>query len=65
MLQYFNQLFGTYEPIQSLVSGSELDGTAVYTYSCNWGIVFNYIFVAIVLWSLMRLIGILLGGSRR
>lgn len=65
MLQYFTQLFGTYEPIQSLVSGSELDGTAVYTYSCDWACIFNYVFVAIVLWSIMRLIGILLGGSRK
>lgn len=65
MLDYFISLFGVYEPIQSLVSGSELDGTAVYSYSCNWAYIFNCVFVAIVLWSIMRLIGLLLGGSRR
>lgn len=65
MLDLFRQLFGTYTPIQNLVSGSELDGTAVYSYSIDWAYVFNLIFVAIVLWSIMRLLGLVLGGGRR
>lgn len=65
MLDTFRYLFGTYTPIQSLVSGDPANGDAVYSYSVDWSYVFNCIILCIVVYSIMRLIGILLGGSRR
>ena len=66
MVSMFRQLFGTYEPIQNLVSGDPLDPTTcVYSYSIDWAYVFNCIVVVVLFYSLCRLIGILLGGGRR
>lgn len=64
MLDIFRNLFGSYTPIQSLVSGDPSAGDAVYTYSMDWSAIFNYIIVCIAIYSIFRLIGILLGGSR-
>lgn len=65
MLDLFRTLFGTYSPIQSLVSGDPVEGTAVYSYSCDWSYIFNCIVFAIVLYCFFRLVGILLGGSNK
>lgn len=65
MLDLFRDLFGDYVPVQSVVSGSAIDGSAVYQYSCDWSYIFNCICFIIVLYSFFRLVGILLGGSNK
>ena len=65
MLELFCSLFGSYEPIQSVVSGSVEGGDIVYSYCIDWSYVFNLILVCIVVYGIFKLISILLGGSRR
>lgn len=60
ILDVFRSLFGTYTPIQSIVSGSVENGDVVYAYSIDWTYIFHAVFVLIVLYSITRLIGILL-----
>lgn len=60
ILEVFRSLFGTYTPIQSIVSGSVENGDIVYAYSIDWTYIFHAVFVLIVLYSITRLIGILL-----
>lgn len=60
ILEVFRSLFGTYTPIQSIVSGSVENGDVVYAYSIDWTYIFHAVFVLIVLYSITRLIGILL-----
>lgn len=60
ILEVFRSLFGTYSPIQSIVSGSVENGDIVYAYSIDWTYIFHAVFVLIVLYSITRLIGILL-----
>lgn len=65
MLDTFRSLFGTYEPIQSVVSGSAIDGTAIYCYSIDWSYIFNAVLVCILVYSFCRLLGLMFGGGRR
>lgn len=60
ILEVFRSLFGTYSPIQSIVSGSVENGDVVYAYSIDWTYIFHAVFVLIVLYSITRLIGIIL-----
>lgn len=60
ILEVFRCLFGSYEPIQSIVSGSVENGDVVYAYSVDWTYLFHAVFICIVLYSITRLIGILL-----
>ena len=60
IVDLFRSLFGTYEPIQSVVSGSVENGDIVYAYSIDWTYLFHAVFVLIILYSITRLIGILL-----
>lgn len=65
MLDLFRNLFGDYVPVQSVVSGSAIDGTATYVYSCDWSYIFNCLLFMLVLYCFFRLVGILLGGSNK
>lgn len=56
----FRSLFGTYQPIQSVVSGTVENGDIVYAYSIDWSYLFHAVFVLIILYGITRLIGILL-----
>lgn len=60
ILDLFRSLFGTYEPLQSVVSGSVENGDIVYAYSIDWSYIFHALFVLIILYSITRLVGILL-----
>lgn len=60
ILDLFRSLFGIYEPIQSVVSGSVENGDIVYAYSIDWSYIFHALFVLIILYSITRLVGILL-----
>lgn len=60
ILDTFRSLFGTYTPIQSVVSGTVEGGDIVYAYSIDWSYLFHALFVLIILYSITRLIGILL-----
>lgn len=60
LFELFKSLFGEYSPIQSLVSGTVEDGTAVYEYSVDFGYIVHGIIIIVTFYSIMRLIGILL-----
>lgn len=63
MVSYFESLFGSYSPIVTLVSGSAETFDAVYEVSTNWSAVFSYIMVAILLYSICRIVGLLFGSK--
>lgn len=62
LLDMFLSLFGEYQPIQVETVIDQTGQVFTYDYVTNWGIIANYIFVGIVLWTVCRCIGYLITG---
>lgn len=64
MINSIAELFGEYIPVQSVVSSSAITGELVYENCTNWSYVFGGIVFCICIYSIFRLIGVLLGGGK-
>lgn len=62
MISDFIDLFGSYSPIQNVVS--DIDGVVTYSYSIDWGYIFGAVCFCIALYSVFRIIGCLFRGCR-
>lgn len=59
LILYFKTLFGTYEPIQNVVT-TDADGIITYSYSIDWGIITHYVLVIILFWCVCKCISSLI-----
>lgn len=63
MYDLFVSLFGSYTPIVTEACVDSVNGITTYATSIDWAYIGNVLFVLIVLYSVCRCIGMLLGGS--
>lgn len=63
IVTYFETLFGSYEPIQTLISGSVENGDAVYEISTNWGYIGSVVGFLIVLYCVLRIFGAVISNK--
>lgn len=54
LIEWFKSLFGSYTPIQNIVS--EVDGVVTYSYSIDFAAVTHFILVIILFWCVCKTI---------
>ena len=55
IIDYFRALFGSYTPIQNVVT-TDADGIVTYSYSIDWSIIAHYVLVIILFWCVCKCI---------